>query len=73
MNIDVPALLDELCITLGLCLDPESRARLSIAPPADIDEFERAILLAEGLDPITTDRRVRHALRECIERYQTHG
>lgn len=73
MNVDVPALLDELCITLGLCLQPEDRARLSIAPPTDIDEFERAILLAEGMDPLTTDRRVRHALRECIERYHNHG
>ena len=73
MNFDVPALLDELCITLGLCLAPEDRARLSIAPPPDIDEFERAILVAEGYDPLTTDRQLRHALRACIERYHNHG
>jgi hypothetical protein len=66
---DVPALLDELCVKLGLCLDPDSRARLSISPPNDLDAFETAVLIAEGMDPLHTDRRLRHDLRECIARY----
>ena len=66
---DVPALLDELCVKLGLCLDPDSRARISISPPKDLDAFENAVLRAEGLDPLQTDRRLRHDLRECIARF----
>jgi hypothetical protein len=67
--LDIPALLDELCVRLDLCLDPNSRARISIAPPKNLDDFERAILIAEGLDPLETDRRLRHDLRECIKRF----
>jgi hypothetical protein len=66
---DVPALLDELCVKLGLCLGPDARTRISIAPPRDLDGFETAVLLAEGLDPLQTERRLRHELRECILRY----
>ena len=66
---DVPALLDELCVKLGLCLDPDSRARICISPPRDLDAFENAVLRAEGLDPLQTDRRLRHDLRECIARF----
>ena len=69
MIVDVPALLDELCVKLGLCLGPDERARLSVAPPADLDSFEVAVLHAEGLDPLNTDRRLRHDLRACIARY----
>ena len=66
---DMPALLDELCVKLGLCLDPDARARISIAPPRDLDAFEHAVLLAEGMDPLQADRRLRHDLRECIARF----
>lgn len=69
MILDVPALLDELCVKLNVCLDPDARARLCISPPKDLDAFENAVLLAQGLDPIHTDRRLRHALRECIARF----
>lgn len=62
-------LLDELCVKLGICLDPDDRARLSITQFKDIDSFEVAVLRAEGLDPLQTDRRLRHALREHISRY----
>ena len=67
--LDVPALLDELCVKLGLCLDPDARARISISPPKDLDAFETAVLLAEGRDPLQTERRLRHELRECILRF----
>jgi len=62
-------LLDELCVKLGICLDPDDRARLSITQFKDIDSFEVEVLRAEGLDPLQTDRRLRHALREHISRY----
>jgi hypothetical protein len=66
---DVPMLLDELCVKLGLCLDPDARARLCITEFRDVDSFEVAVLHAEGLDPLQADRRLRHALREHISRY----
>jgi len=62
-------LLDELCVKLGIWLDPDDRARLSITQFKDIDSFEVEVLRAEGLDPLQTDRRLRHALREHISRY----
>jgi hypothetical protein len=63
---DVPKLLDELCVKLGLCLEPDARARMCITEFRDVDSFEVAILRAEGMDPLHTDRRLRHALRELI-------
>jgi hypothetical protein len=63
---DVPKLLDELCVKLGLCLDPDARARMCITEFRDVDSFEVAILKAEGLDPLQTDRRLRYALRDLI-------
>jgi hypothetical protein len=73
MISDMPMLLDELCVKLGICLDPESRARLSITTFKDIDSFEVAVLRAEGLDPLETDRKLRHALRELISRHVTRA
>ena len=70
---DLPKLFDELCVKLGICLDPESRARLSITEFQDIDSFEVAVLRAEGLDPVHTDRKLRHALREYISRYSSES
>lgn len=73
MTYDVPALLDEICVKLGLCLDPDKRSRISIAPPPDIDGFADAVLIATGRDPVFTDRRLRHDLRECVARYAEGG
>ena len=70
MTFDVPALLDEICVKLGLCLGPDKRSRISIAPPRDIDDFADAVLVATGRDPVFVDRRLRHDLRECIARYR---
>jgi hypothetical protein len=69
MNFDVPALLDEICVRFGLCLDPDKRSRISIAPPNDVDGFADAVLIGTGRDPVYTDRRLRHDLRECVARY----
>ena len=73
MTFDVPALLDEVCVKLGLCLEPAKRSRISIAPPADVDSFADAVLLAAGRDPLFVDRRLRHDLRECVARYAEHS
>lgn len=69
MISDVPALLDELCVRLGLCLSPRARSRLSITPYRDVDSFELAVLEAEHLDPLKVDRKLRDELRACIMRY----
>ena len=69
MTFEVPALLDEICVKFGLCLEPGPRSRILIAPPRDADAFADAVLLATGRDPLFTDRRLRHDLKECILRY----
>lgn len=69
MIVDVPKLLDEICVKLGMCLDPADRSRLCITPYRDIDSFELAVLKAERMDPLKTDRRVREALRDYIARH----
>ena len=51
-------LLDELCTTLGLCLPPDAHDALATHPPPDPEAFTDAVLRAEGLDPLTTDRRL---------------
>jgi hypothetical protein len=66
---DMPALLDELCVKLGLCLSPADRARISISSFRDLDAFANAVLLAEGIEPVSTTRRLRHDLHECIAPY----
>jgi hypothetical protein len=66
---DMPALLDELCVKLGLCLSPGDRARISITPYRDLDSFANAVLIAEGIEPVTTNRRLRHDLLETIAPY----
>ena len=69
MFIDVPTLLDELCVNMGICLSPLDRSRLSITQYRDVDTFEMAVLEAERLDPLKIDRKMRHDLRETISRY----
>ena len=69
MIVDVPTLLDELCVNMGICLGPRERSRLSITPFRDVDSFENALLQAERLDPLSISRQVRHDLRETIARY----
>jgi hypothetical protein len=72
MTFDVPALLDEVCVKLGLCLEPGERSRISIATPRDVDGLADAILVGAGRDPVFTDRRLRHELREYVARFADH-
>lgn len=67
---DVPMLLDELCVQLRICLEPDDRARLSVAPPRDVESFVNAVLMAEGIDPVTAERRLRNDIRACVTRYE---
>jgi hypothetical protein len=65
----MPALLDELCVKLGLCLSPAARSRISISSYRDVDALANAVLLAEGMEPVSTDRRLRQELHDCIAPY----
>lgn len=69
MFIEVPTLLDELCVNMGICLSPRDRSRISITRFRDVDALEMAVLNAERLDPLKMDRKLRHDLRETISRY----
>jgi hypothetical protein len=65
---EVQALLSKLCIDLGFCLVPTEQARLASAPPSDIDEFTRAVFIAEDLDPLTAESNLYHQVRELVAR-----
>lgn len=69
MITDPPRLLDELCVKLGICLDPPARSRIGLATHRDIESVEVAVLEAGGLDPVSVSRRLRHDLHELIARY----
>jgi hypothetical protein len=66
---DVDALLNYLCVGLGFCLPPDEQTRLRAAPPPGIDAFTDAVLVAEGLDPLLVDKRLRRAVRACVARH----
>lgn len=65
---DVDALLDDLCVGLGLCPPPEAHARLRDSPPHGIDAFTDAVLVAEGLDPLL-DKQLRRRVRATVARH----
>jgi hypothetical protein len=69
MITDVTRFLDDICVRLGICLEPAARARIGLARFRDEDELEAVILDAEGIDPLTMERRRRHDLREIIAEY----
>ena len=53
---DVVWLLDTLCTKLGFCLNALARDRFRAKPPADVESFAAAVVVAEGLDPVLMDR-----------------
>lgn len=65
---EVSALLSELCIKLGFCVPPIELERMASAPPSDVDEFTRAVFVAEGLDPVTSDRHLFNKVKEFVAR-----
>jgi hypothetical protein len=66
--VDVQHLLYELCTDLGLCLPPEAQRALVAQPPENVDAFTEAVLIAEGLDPVLFDKRLREDLRSRVSR-----
>jgi hypothetical protein len=64
---EITFLLDEVCTRLGLCLRPDERRSLEIAPPADAAAFAAAVMRAEGLGP-RNDRRLLAQVRAVAER-----
>ncbi len=55
---EVAELLSCLCTRLGFCLRRDAEVRLAEDPPADVHQFTAAVFVAEGLDPLTADRRL---------------
>lgn len=62
------ALLSTLCIKLGFCLPPAEVERIAGSPPPSSDEFARDVYVAEGLDPIASDKHVFNQVREIVAR-----
>lgn len=52
----VERLLHELCVDLGFCLHEDAYDQLADRPPADPDEFTRAVFEAEGLEFASDER-----------------
>jgi hypothetical protein len=65
---EVRNLLSILCERLGFCLAPDKQLQLSLSPPTDIDQFTRAVFVAEGLDPLTSSSDLYQQVRECVTR-----
>lgn len=63
---EVRGLLSQLCVRLGFCLPPLELERMAAAPPTGIDEFTHAVFIAEGLDPIGSDRHLVNQVREMV-------
>jgi hypothetical protein len=63
---EVRAILSRLCIKLGFCLPPAEIERIAASPPRNIDEFSRAVFVAEGLDPVTSDKQLFNQVREIV-------
>ena len=61
-------LLGDLCRGLGSCLPAHEQERLLSSPPSDVDAFTDAVLIAEGLDPVYTDKRLRAGVRQIVAR-----
>lgn len=71
---EVRDLLSVLCERLGFCLAPDKRLHLASSPPTDIDEFARAVFVAEGLDPLTSSSDLYHQVRALVARaFAKHG
>ncbi len=59
-------LLDDLCVVYGYCLESDDRNRIIAAPPATVDAFTDAVIVAEGRDPVLMERRDRRKLRRMV-------
>lgn len=65
----VEAALEELCVNLGYCLPPSEQEALLSDPPANIEAFVDAVLLAEGLDPDSVAKPQRGQMIEIVSKF----
>ena len=66
-------LLDRLCTELGFCLPPAERARLVASPPTTVEDFTKAVFIAEGLDPELADKHLYRQVRDRIVDHLKRG
>ncbi len=70
-------LMEDLCVQYGFCLPPAEYTRLISSPPPTIDAFTDAVFVAEGLDPLFADKRLRRHVRDRVRKYfetdETHA
>lgn len=63
---EVRRLLSRLCVELGFCLPPGDQARLAEYPPETVDAFARAVVTAEGFDPLTMDIALYRQVKDMV-------
>jgi len=56
--VQIRWLAHDLCAKLGFCLPAAAVERLQTTPPETVSDFVAAIFVAEGLDPMTVERRL---------------
>jgi hypothetical protein len=66
-------LLSNLCIRWGWCIPPDAAQKLVDFPPGTAHEFTDAIVIAEGLDPATTDRHSYRKLYTIVNAAYQHA
>jgi hypothetical protein len=64
--MDTERLLDNLCVQLGFCLDPDDRKVLIESPPSTVDSFADEVIKREGLDPLTFDSGIRRKVKDVV-------
>jgi hypothetical protein len=64
--VDAGKLLYDLCVRLGYCLPPEDQQRIIDDPPASVDAFTDAVIVAEGLDPVLMATEQRQQVRRMV-------
>lgn len=68
----IEALLDDLCVKFGFCLDPLAKEALHTNPPPDASAFTDRVISAEGLNPITVDTALRNGMIALVETRAAH-
>lgn len=62
-------LLEDLCVRFGYCIPAEARARLSEHPPDTAEAFVHAVVVAEGQDPGSVDKRLLAEMKDCVRKH----
>ena len=58
--------MDKLCAEQGFCLPRATIEKIENGPPLTVDELTDAIFIAEGLDPLMSDRALWKGVREVV-------